>query len=163
MPLQPVVKYFIDISADSDPIYHSGCGKLPLTRMPTHSSLDRSILEIALDSLVRHKTQLDRMIDSVRLQLTGTSNGAAGQSARIPLTRRKRVISEEARQRMAAGQRRRWAASRKQGKKASVTAAPVSGSTVKPPRKRSVSPEARQRIAEAQRRRWAAVRKSKSA
>jgi hypothetical protein len=132
--------------------------------MPTHSSLDRSILEIALDSLVRQKTQLDRMIDSVRLQLTGTSNGAAGQSARIPLTRRKRVISEEARQRMAEGQRRRWAASRKQGKKASVSAAaPGSGSTVKPARKRIMSPEARQRIAEAQRRRWAAVRKSKSA
>ena len=65
----------------------------------------------------------------------------------------RRKLSPEARERIAAAQRARWAAQR--GGTAAKAAKPVTG---KRGGRRQLSPEARERIAAAQRARWAAVR-----
>jgi hypothetical protein len=75
----------------------------------------------------------------------------------------RRKLSPEARERIAAAQRARWAA-QKNGKAASkraVTAKPAAATkpaVVKRGGRRKLSPEARERIAAAQRARWAAQR-----
>lgn len=61
----------------------------------------------------------------------------------------KRVVSPAARRRMAAGQRKRWAA--------------VKGVKQPAPKKRKVSAAGRKRIAEATRKRWAEFRAKKAA
>ena len=78
---------------------------------------------------------------------------------------KKRVLSPEARARIAEAQRKRWAASKKAAKKAAKNASPVKAKKAAPKKavKRTLSPEARQRIADAQRKRWAAAKKLESA
>jgi hypothetical protein len=142
--------------------------------MPRYPNLDRSILEVALNALETRKADLDGLIESARRQL-GTRSTAktsgfsvpelSGMPAATPVRRRgrrKRVMSAEARARIAEAQRQRWAASRKQGgSKAGAKAAGAKAAKAKPAaKKRTMSPEARKRIAEAQRKRWAAVKKA---
>ena len=121
--------------------------------MPRQPNLDRSILEIALAALESRKAELDALIGSVKRQLGTASktevSSAAESSAKqaAPRKGRKRVMSAEARARIAEAQRQRWAASRKERTKPAV-------------KKRTMSPEARKRIADAQKKRWAAARKS---
>lgn len=67
----------------------------------------------------------------------------------------KRTMSPEARERIAAAQRARWAKSR--GAAAAKPAAVSSPAKAKG--RRTLSPEAREKIAAAARRRWAAVKK----
>jgi len=71
-------------------------------------------------------------------------------------TKGKRFMSAEARERIAAAQRARWAKTR--GGAPAKSAAPAS-SPVKAKGKRELSPEAREKIAAAARRRWAAAKK----
>jgi hypothetical protein len=135
--------------------------------MPRYPNLDRSILEVALTALENRKADLDALIESARRQLgTRFAGKTAGFSVpelsvlpAAPLRRkgrRKRVMSAEARARIAEAQRLRWAASRKQ-----AGGARAAGAKAKPAAKRrTMSPEARKRIAEAQRKRWAAVKKA---
>ena len=68
----------------------------------------------------------------------------------------RRKLSPEARERIAAAQRARWAAQR--GGKAVAKPAKVAKSAGKRGGRRQLSPEARERIAAAQRARWAAAR-----
>ena len=69
-------------------------------------------------------------------------------------------MSPEARERIAAAQRARWAAQRG-GKPAAAKAVAAKPAAGKRGGRRQLSPEARERIAAAQRARWAAVRKGK--
>jgi hypothetical protein len=73
----------------------------------------------------------------------------------------RRTMSPEARERIAAAQRARWAAQRGGKPAAAVKPAKVAKVAGKRGGRRQLSPEARERIAAAQRARWAAVRKSK--
>lgn len=86
------------------------------------SGPNREILEAALQGLEAQKQKLDEQITQVRAMLGGrggrpsksaqTSN--AGAATASPATgRRKRVLSAEARKRIAAAQKKRWAAFRK--------------------------------------------------
>jgi len=100
--------------------------------MPNTASLNRSILETALTALEDRKEELDRMIAGARRGLGMRS--AAKASGRT----RQRVLSDEARARIAAAQRKRWAAAKKEPAVAPKKA------------KRVLSAEARKRIAEAQ-------------
>jgi glucan-binding YG repeat protein len=77
-------------------------------------------------------------------------------AASKPAGKGKRTMSPEARERIAAAQRARWAKSRGSAvaKPAASAAAPKAKAG-----KRSLSPEAREKIAAAARRRWAAFKK----
>lgn len=103
----------------------------------------------------------------------GESSGgrvaAAAPAAAKAGGRKRGKMSPEARERIAAAQRARWAKSRG-GKPAKSAAAPKvaaksapAAKAAKPAKagKRVLSPEARQRIIEAQKKRWANFRKGK--
>jgi hypothetical protein len=79
----------------------------------------REILEAALHGLEAQKQRLDEQIAQVRSMLGGRTGkpikaqgwtGGAANGAGAP---RKRILSPEARQRIAAAQKKRWAAYRK--------------------------------------------------
>ena len=76
-----------------------------------------------------------------------------------PAGKGKRTMSPEARERIAAAQRARWAKSR-----GAVVAKPAASASAAAPKAKTgkrppLSPEAREKIAAAARRRWAAVKK----
>jgi hypothetical protein len=81
----------------------------------------REILEAALHGLELQREKLDDQIAQVRSMLgrrVGRPPKAGGQAAASGSTgRRSRHLSEEARKRIAAAQKRRWAAFRKSAKK----------------------------------------------
>ncbi len=85
---------------------------------PPSSLQDPSLLAAALEGLELQRRRIDDQIAMVRGMLSGRKAAAAASSTgAAPVTRRKRVLSEEARLRIAAAQKKRWAAFRK-GKKA---------------------------------------------
>ena len=76
-----------------------------------------AILEYALHHLERERDEIQARIDHIHRELgdRAGSNGAAGRnSSPASAEPRKRVLSEAARRRIAAAQRRRWAEHRKQ-------------------------------------------------
>ena len=80
----------------------------------------REILEAALHGLESQKERLDDQIAQVRAMLGGrvgrpakTHSAPAAEPAQTTASRRKRVLSPEARKRIAAAQKKRWAAFRK--------------------------------------------------
>jgi hypothetical protein len=111
------------------------------------------LLHYALIGLEQQKKNLDLKIAEIRQQMDPTPSTPVKTAA--PSTGR-RTMSPEARARISAAQRKRWAASKKGATTAAVKA-PTAKATKK---RRTLSPEARARIAAAQRKRWAAVRKS---
>ena len=113
--------------------------------------MDRSILEAALVGLGHTLGEVTAKIAEIKLML-GRDGGTGAQ---IPRTRR--TMSAAARARIAAGQRKRWAAQKKQ--QGQTAAAPANQSTAK---KRRISPAARKRMAEATRKRWADYRAKKA-
>ena len=87
---------------------------------PPSSLQDPSLLAAALEGLEIQRKRIDDQISMVRGLLSGRKSVAAAASSPAHTagpTRRKRVLSEEARLRIAAAQKKRWAAFRK-GKKA---------------------------------------------
>jgi hypothetical protein len=81
------------------------------------SNQNAEILEYALRHLEKERDEIQARIDHVHKQLgsrSATPAPAAGAPAAAP--RRKRVLSEAARKRIAAAQKRRWAEHRKQAK-----------------------------------------------
>jgi len=109
--------------------------------------MDRSILEAALVGFGHTLGEVTAKISEIKRMLGG--DGAQSQHTRKPL-------SAAARARIAAAQRKRWAASKKQQGHA---AAPAKQSS---PKKRKISPAARKRMAEATRKRWAEYRAKKA-
>ena len=71
------------------------------------------ILEYALHHLEREREEIQAKIDHIRRQLGGRTNGSGSHATDTPATAPKRVLSEAARKRIAAAQKRRWAAHRK--------------------------------------------------
>jgi hypothetical protein len=80
------------------------------------------ILEYALRHLEQERDEIQAKIDHIRQQLGGRAVSApvpaAAQPASAAAPRRKRVLSEAARKRIAAAQKRRWAEHRKAKAKA---------------------------------------------
>jgi hypothetical protein len=76
-----------------------------------------AILEYALRHLERERDEIQAKIDHVRRQLGGKAVNSPPPSASAA-PRRKRVLSESARKRIAAAQKRRWAEHRKAKAKA---------------------------------------------
>src|ERR1044071_4988512 len=81
--------------------------------MPIHP---RHMLEMALVGYEERKRRLDQTIAEIRSQLG--HRGTADRRASVPQTkqstRRKRVLSPKARKRIAAAQKKRWAAFKRQ-------------------------------------------------
>jgi hypothetical protein len=76
----------------------------------------REILAAALQGLEAQRERLDEQISQVRALIGGRSGrpvGALTHSSSVSGERRKRVLTPEARKRIAAAQKRRWAAFRK--------------------------------------------------
>ena len=80
------------------------------------------ILEYALHHLERERDEIQAKIEHIRRQLGGRSNNSAGPSVVVAgaaaVPGKKRVLSESARKRIAAAQKRRWAEHRKAKAKA---------------------------------------------
>jgi hypothetical protein len=111
------------------------------------AATDTSLLEAALIGFEQLKRNVEEKIAGIRQQL-GTGGAASGPA---PAQTGRRPLSPAARRRIAAAQRKRWAAIK--GK------APVKAVRAK----RTMSAAARKKIAAAQRKRWALVKASKSA
>jgi hypothetical protein len=83
------------------------------------ASQDRATLEAAIRGFELERNEIDAAIAKIKKQLGGKSSStlsvssapAAGKSQGVP--RKKRVLSAEARKRIAAAQKRRWAEHRK--------------------------------------------------
>jgi hypothetical protein len=112
-------------------------------------TVDKTLLEAALSGYERQREDLEAKIAEIRRHLgsapvavTSTESGSG----------KKRVINAAARKRMAAAQKKRWAAYRK-----------VQGAPAKAPKaKRVLSAAAKRNIAEATRKRWAEYRAAKA-
>lgn len=92
---------------------------MPRGRKP---SQDTTTLEAALVGLELKRNEIDALMSKIKKQLGGKSSSALNRTA-APATaksqtvaRRKRVLSPEARKRIAAAQKRRWAEHRKNAK-----------------------------------------------
>ena len=79
------------------------------------SNQNAEILEYALRHLEKERDEIQARIDHVRKQL-GSRSAAPAPAAPSAPPRKKRVLSEAARKRIAAAQKRRWAEHRKQAK-----------------------------------------------
>jgi hypothetical protein len=80
------------------------------------SDQNAGILEYALRHLEQERAEIQEKIDHIRRQLGARVNGtspAADVTASFAEPRKKRVLSEAARKRIAAAQKRRWAEHRK--------------------------------------------------
>jgi hypothetical protein len=115
--------------------------------MPT--KLNTEIVAAAIAGFEEQKTRIDAHIAELR-NMQGSA--AADGAGHAPTNRRK--MSDAARARIAAAQRKRWAAARKQTGLAS--------STTPARKKRKLSAAGRKAIIEATKRRWAAVRKAQA-
>jgi hypothetical protein len=112
--------------------------------MPTgRRTADTSLLEAALIGFQQMRRNVEEKIADIRQQL-GSGNGT---SAPAPSQTGRRPLSPAARRRIAAAQRKRWAAIKAQSKPSKPVGA-----------KRTMSPAARKKIAAAQRKRWALVK-----
>ncbi len=92
---------------------------------PTNQMQDPALLAAALEGLELQRARVDAQIATVRSMMAGRKAPAVAAAAsattatKVPKapkaksTRKKRVLSEEARNRIAAAQKKRWAAFRK--------------------------------------------------
>ena len=131
----------------------------------TRPVISNDILNAALNGLESQKLTVEAHIAQVR-SLLGNGVKRRGRPPRNALTTavaepKKRHFSAATRRKMAAGQRRRYAALRGETEQSQKTTARKQVAT--PPKKRTMSAAGRKRIADADRKRWAAIRKAKSA
>ena len=86
--------------------------------MPRTKSVDKMLLEAALQGLELQRQKIEDQIRDVRSRLGGPGRrpAAAAGPATAPARKRggRRPLSAEARKRIAAAQKKRWAAFRKQ-------------------------------------------------
>src|SRR5262245_36781665 len=119
-------------------------------------TIDAELLEAALFGLEHRRKEIEEKMAELRRRLGGRAGSVtrmdAGTGAATAPMRKARILSAAARGRIAAAQRKRWAAlNRGQAAKP----APV--------RKRKLSAAGKKRIAEATRKRWAKFRAKKAA
>ena len=89
-----------------------------ITMARSSAAPSKEILEAALQGLEAQRDKLDEQIAQVRAMMGGRSARASSTSPSEPAEgakagRKKRVLTPEARKRIAAAQKRRWAAFRK--------------------------------------------------
>jgi hypothetical protein len=82
------------------------------------ASPDTTTLEAALVGLELKRNEIDGLISKIKKQLGGKSSASSATSAPAAAksqgaTRKRRVLSADARKRIAAAQKRRWAEHRK--------------------------------------------------
>jgi hypothetical protein len=84
------------------------------------SNQNAAILEYALHHLERERDEIQAKIEHIRRELGGRIAASPAPDATAPsaVPRKRRVLSEAARKRIAAAQRRRWAEHRKAKAKA---------------------------------------------
>jgi hypothetical protein len=112
---------------------------------------DNDLLAMALVGYEAERSKIEAVINDIQTQLGHRGLGrpkAATDGAAAPA---KRVLSASARRKIAAAQRKRWAAL----KKSQVASAKAAA-----PKKRKLSAAGRKAIVEALRKRWAATRKA---
>jgi hypothetical protein len=112
--------------------------------------MDRTILEAALRGFEHTVGEVTEKIADIKRMLGGHD----GTGTQTPSTRR--PLSAAARARIVAGQRKRWAAQKKQQGQTAATAKQSS------PKNRRISAAGRKRMAEATRKRWAEYRAKKA-
>ncbi len=123
--------------------------------MPRPHAFTPDILEAALSGLDAQRQRLETQIAEIRRLLDPRFRGATPPATpKAPTARKKWTMSAAGRARIAAAQRKRWAAQK------AVVAPPQ---PKKVGRKRRLSPAGRKAIIEATNRRWAAVRAAKQA
>jgi hypothetical protein len=107
-----------------------------------------------LEEALNIRKQIGALQDKLNA-LVGNEVSSAAAKLVTAVKKRTRTMSTEARERIAAAQRARWA-------KVKGTSAPSAASTPakKPKAKRNVSPEARAKMAAAAKRRWAEMKKA---
>ena len=115
--------------------------------------LNREVIAAAIDGFEEQKKGIDAQIAELRQMLSGSASSDGADSTR-PTTKRRRM-SAAARARIAAAQRKRWAAQRAAGSELGTTSAPVR-------KKRRLSAAGRKAIIEATKRRWALVRAARN-
>ena len=109
---------------------------------------DRTLLEAALFGYQHQRDEIEaKMAEIHRLLRTSSAKPAPATATAAPL--QKRTISAAGRRRIAAAQRKRWAAQK--------------GVKQTPPKKRHMSAAGKKRIADAARKRWAEYRAQKLA
>jgi hypothetical protein len=114
----------------------------------------------SLDQLKR-AIVISEQIEKLQAELAGIFGGkSAPAKAAVSTTvktKSKRTMSPEARERIAAAQRARWAKSKGEAAPAAKKEQPVKAakSATKPKAKRNISPEARAKMAAAAKKRWA--------
>ena len=122
------------------------------------SAGNADFLTAALLGYEQQRSEIEARIAELRRQLSRRGAGSDGavwsDTASAPV-RKKRVLSAEARERIAEAQRKRWAASRR-------TPKPAAARQSAPAAKRKMSAAAKKRIADAARKRWAAFRAQKA-
>lgn len=126
---------------------------MPTTNPPSVHQLKRAV-EIS-EQIARLEGELNAILNR---SSAAAAPAAAPASKGRPGRRRKGTLSPEARERIAAAQRARWAKAKGTKVSAAPAAAPAQA-TGKRRKRRAVSAEARAKMAEAARRRWAASRK----
>jgi hypothetical protein len=84
---------------------------------PSNMLSDPGLLEAALEGLLLQRDRIESQIREVKTLLSRKrgSNGTAGEPA-VGASARKRHLSDAARRRIAAAQKKRWAEYRKQNK-----------------------------------------------
>lgn len=95
-----------------------------MPRPPKVKPMDPSILEAALEGLEFQKKQIEGKIAAVKAMMSGRAPMPAAPAdvtaSPVPAKkgngRRRRTLSPEARERIAAAQKKRWAAIKKQAK-----------------------------------------------
>ena len=115
--------------------------------MPRHADRDRDLLAMVLVGYEAQKAKITEAIRAIQAQLGHRGPGRPPKVATDGAAPAKRVLSVAARKKIAAAQRKRWAAVRK-------------SQAVAVPKKRKLSAAGRKAIIEATRKRWAAVRKA---
>jgi len=115
--------------------------------MPRKPLLDATVLQAALQGLEQQRTEVEKSIATVRAML----GARKPKLAEVPASPKpKRTRSAATRKRMAAAQRKRWAALKAAQKESA-------------PKKRRLSAEGRRNIIEATKKRWAEIRAKKAA
>lgn len=117
---------------------------------------DRALLEAALFGYQHQRNEIESKMAEIRSLLAGKSTAGLTGATTSEAPVKKRTMSAAGRRRIAAAQRKRWAAQKGSTKEAT-------GKKQTPAKKRRMSAAGRQAIADATRKRWAALRAQKAA
>lgn len=133
---------------------------MPTSNTPSVASLKRAI-EIA-EQIEKLQAQLASLVGGAAPAASAPRVAVTGSAPVKPAKRGKRQLSPEARERIAAAQRARWAKSKGGAKATATTSAAVK--PAKPAKKKSgLTPAGRAKLAAAMKARWAARKKGSAA